>query len=55
MKVLKLRKKSNAYSDFQQNLLRANSESDPTRFPPNILVVGAGDEAGTYILVVVVA
>jgi hypothetical protein len=55
MKALKLRKKNNSYGYFENRLLRANSESKLPQFPENLLVIGAGDAAGTYILVVVVA
>ena len=55
MNSFKASKKSTAHGYSPETAIaRVNPGARQTKFPENFLVVGAGDENGTWILVVVV-
>jgi hypothetical protein len=55
MNALRTPKKSSLHRYFSGiDIARLNPNSRLAKFPENLLVIGAGDESGTWILVVVV-
>jgi hypothetical protein len=56
MNATKARKKGNTRVSFPEILtVSSTSQRKFPSFPDNLLVVGSGDENGTYLLVVVLA